>query len=295
MQSVDMMPPRPQFARDGSRRPVIPQVSEVLIRKLAKLGDLPSDEKRALRSLTFRVRHLKPGEEVLREGDFACACCVLLVGYMHRYKVLPNGKRQIIAFHIPGDIPDLCGLHVSPLDFTLAASTPSAVGLVAHEDLHGLFDGYPAITQLLWRDSLLQASIAQAWIVGLGRRCARARLAHLFCELFSRSQALGLSDGRQCPLPISQVELADALGLTTVHLNRTLQALRREGLVSLEQGHLTIVNWARLADTAGFDPAYLHLVSRDRPLPSSLPVTERVTRRYLGPPFTPNALKSRLL
>jgi CRP-like cAMP-binding protein len=204
-----------------------------------------------------------------------------LDGYMHRYKVLANGKRQIIAFHVPGDIPDLCGLHVSPLDFTLAALVPSALGLVAHEDLQGLFARYPGVTQLLWRDSLLQASIAQAWMLGLGRRSARSRLSHLFCELFLRSQALGLSDGTQCPLPTSQIDLADALGLTTVHLNRTLQALRRDGLVAVEQGCLTILNWARLKDVAGFNPGYLHLMSRDRTPLRSLPITGRLARQNL--------------
>jgi hypothetical protein len=144
------------------------------------------------------------------------------------------------------------------------------VALIAHADLHTLLTRYPDIKDLFWRDTLLQAAISQAWIIGLGRRSARARLAHLFCELFCRLAAIGLANRTRCSLRLTQADLGDALGLSTVHINRTLQELRSDGLLSLESGCLTIHNWDRLAATAGFDPAYLNLATcqTDSMLPS---------------------------
>jgi len=207
------------------------------------------------------VRHLAPRDDVLREGDGATDCCLLIDGLMQRYKVLPDGRRQILGFHSPGEIPDLFSLHVRRADHNLASVGPCTVALIAHADLHTFLRRYPDIKHLLWRDTLLQAAISQAWIIGLGRRSARARLGHLFCELFCRLAATGLANRTRCSLRLTQADLGDALGLSTVHIDRSLQELRRDGLLSLESGCLTIHNWNRLSATAGFDPAYLNLAT----------------------------------
>jgi CRP-like cAMP-binding protein len=213
--------------------------------------------------LDYRVSRLASGEDVVREGEQTTDCCLIIDGLMHRYKVLANGKRQILGFHTPGEFPDLFGLHVSRADHNLASVIPCTVALIAHSDLHRILRRCPDVMDLLWRDTLLQAAISHAWIIGLGRRSARARLAHLFCELFCRLSAVGLTERTRCSLPLTQAELGDALGLSTVHINRTLQELRRDGLLRLESGRLTINDWDRLTATAEFDPAYLNLATCD--------------------------------
>ena len=232
--------------------------SAVLLRKLESFGPVSVQDRRALTILDYRVRHLAPSDDVHREGEEATDCCLLIDGLMHRYKVLPDGKRQILGFHTPGEIPDLFSLHVRRADHNLAPVGTCTVALIAHADLHTLLTRYPDIKDLFWRDTLLQAAISQAWIIGLGRRSARARLAHLFCELFCRLAAVGLANGTRCSLRVTQADLGDALGLSTVHINRSLQELRRDGLLSFESRCLTIHNWDRLTATAGFDPAYLN-------------------------------------
>ena len=233
----------------------------ILLRKLESIGEVSIQDRQALTRLDHRVRYLAPRDDVALEGEEATDCCLLVDGLMHRYKVLPDGRRQILGFHTPGEIPDLFSLHIRRADHNLASVGPCTVALIAHADLHTLLTRYPDIKDLFWRDTLLQAAISQAWIIGLGRRSARARLAHLFCELFCRLAAVGLANRTRCSLRVTQADLGDALGLSTVHINRSLQELRREGLLSLESGCLTIHNWDRLAATAGFDPAYLNLAT----------------------------------
>jgi CRP-like cAMP-binding protein len=233
----------------------------ILLRKLESIGEVSIEDRQALTILDHRVRYLAPRDDVLRDGEEATDCCLLIDGLMHRYKVLPDGTRQILGFHTPGEIPDLFSLHVRRADHNLASVGPCTVALIAHADLHTFLTRYPDIKDLFWRDTLLQAAISQAWIIGLGRRSARARLAHLFCELFCRLAAIGLANRIRCPLRLTQADLGDALGLSTVHINRTLQELRRDGLLNLESGCLTIHNWDRLAATGGFDPAYLNLAT----------------------------------
>src|SRR5215210_4083437 len=223
--------------------------TQPLIRKLESIGALSEQDREALASLPVEVRTLRADEDVVREGDVPSVCCLLVDGFMHRYKVLPDGKRQILAIHTPGDVPDLQSLFLRHLDHNLAASVPSTAGFIPHEALRALMRRYPTVADLFWRDTLIDAAIFRAWIVTMGQRPARSHLAHLLCEVFTRLRAVGLT----------QEDLGDACGLSTVHINRTLQELRGEGLIEFHSSRLTILDWARLQEVAQFDPAYLHL------------------------------------
>src|SRR5215210_1247256 len=233
--------------------------TQPLIRKLESIGALSEQDREALASLPVEVRTLRADEDVVREGDVPSVCCLLVDGFMHRYKVLPDGKRQILAIHTPGDVPDLQSLFLRRLDHSLAASVPSTAGFIPHEALRALMQRFPTVTELFWRDTLIDAAIFCEWIVAMGQRPARSHLAHLLCEVFTRLRAVGLTQDHACSLPLTQEELGDACGLSTVHVNRTLQELRGDGLFELHHGRLTILDWRRLKEEAQFDPAYLHL------------------------------------
>jgi CRP-like cAMP-binding protein len=181
---------------------------------------------------------------------------------VQRYKVLDEGKRQISAFHVAGDMPDLQGLHLSVMDHNLGALTRVTALSVPHEALRELLLRIPELNAPFWRDTLVDAAIFREWVANVGRRPAYQRLAHLFCELYLKQVAVGLARDGRCPMPVTQVDLADATGLTSVHVNRTLRELRRDGLIELRGKRLEIPDWPRLVAAASFNPAYLHLASR---------------------------------
>ena len=197
--------------------------TESLIRKLESIGELPDQDREAIASLPVQVRTLQADEDVVWEGDVPSACCLLLDGFMHRYKVLPDGKRQILALHTPGDMPDLQSLFLRHLDHNLAATVPSTAAFIPHEALRALMRAHPTLADLFWRDTLIDAAIFRAWIVAMGQRPALSHLAHLLCEVFTRLRAVGLTQDHSCSLPLTQTELGDACGLSTVHVNRCLQ------------------------------------------------------------------------
>src|SRR5829696_6565753 len=219
----------------------MPSNTEQLIRKLKSIGELSDQDREALASLPVQVRSLEADEDVVREGDVPSVCCLLLDGFMHRYKVLPDGKRQILALHTPGDVPDLLSLFLHRLDHNLAASVPSQAGFIPHEALRALMRRFPTVTELFWRDTLIDAAIFCEWIVAMGRRPARSHMAHLLCEVFTRLRAVGLTQDHACSLPLAQTELGDACGLSAVHVNRTLHDLRGEGLIEVHSIRLTML------------------------------------------------------
>ena len=230
-----------------------------IIRKLESIAVLSEEEKQAILCLPLRISKLGPDQDIVRDGDRASECCVIIDGFACRYKLLHNGRRQIMSFHIPGDIPDLQSLHLKVMDHSLGTLTPSTVGFVPHESVRELIKQCPAIGDLFWRDTMIDAAVFREWMVGMGRRSARARVAHLLCEILTRLKAVGLADEHRCELPIIQAELGDALGLSTVHVNRSLQELRGDGLITLRDHLLTIEDWDGLKNAGEFDPAYLHL------------------------------------
>jgi CRP-like cAMP-binding protein len=233
----------------------------VLLRKLNATFDLDHAERDAIAAIPFQLRSFAARHDVARERDSVTQCCLLLDGVACRYKIVADGRRQIFSFHFAGDIPDLHSLHLDAMDHCLGAVTPITVGIVPHATLREFMRAHPRISDVFWRDTLIEAAIFRAWMTGLGARSAYARMAHLFCEVVTRVRAIELvaSDASTIPLPISQTVLAEALGLTAVHINRTLNALRADGFVTVDRGVLVINDWNGLQRAGDFDPAYLHL------------------------------------
>jgi CRP-like cAMP-binding protein len=196
-------------------------------------------------------------------GDRPSRCCLILSGFACTYKVTAQGKRQTVSFSIAGDIPDLQSLHLKVLDNSVATMSPCSVGFIAHEDLRELCTRYPRITAAFWRETLIDGAIFREWVMNVGRREGASRMAHVMCELMVRLKAVGMVKDHACDLPITQGEFADALGFTTVHVNRVLQQLRAEGLIVTEGTRLTIPDWEKLKLVGEFDSTYLHLVRED--------------------------------
>ncbi len=239
--------------------------TQPLVRKIESISllALSEDERTALAELPMQVQTLRADQDIVREGDRPSRCCALLEGFTCVYKMTRDGKRQITAFHIPGDIPDLQSLHLKVLDNSVSTLTACAVGFIPHEALRDLCRSHPRIADTLWRETLIDASIFREWMLNIGRREAYSRLAHLLCEMVTRMRAVGLVDDQTCELPITQGELADATGISTVHVNRTLQELRGAGLITLRAGALTVNDWDGLKRAGEFDPTYLHLMRRE--------------------------------
>ncbi|HEY8383836.1 MAG TPA: Crp/Fnr family transcriptional regulator [Microvirga sp.] len=231
-----------------------------IVTKLESILTLSDEEKVAILSLPMQVVTLRPDQDIVREGDRPLRCCALLEGFACTYKMTPNGKRQIMSFYIPGDIPDLQSLHLNTLDNSLGTLTSCRVGFIQHESVRDLCRAYPRIAGAFWRETLVDGAIFREWILNIGQREAYGRLAHLLCEMVTRLRSVGLVQDDTCNLPMTQGELADATGISTVHVNRTLQDLRGAGLINLKGGTLQVLDWKGLRDAGEFHPGYLHLV-----------------------------------
>ncbi|MEE7448674.1 Crp/Fnr family transcriptional regulator [Methylobacterium radiotolerans] len=232
---------------------------DMLIRKLESIATLSYEERQAIRSLPIRIHVLGARQDIVRDGDQPAQCCLILSGWACRYKLLSQGKRQILSFHIPGDIPDLQSLQLPTMDHSVATMKQATVAFIPHECLRNLTVDFPNIGGLLWRDTLIDGAIYRAWMAGIGRRSAYERIAHLFCELYLKLQAVGLAESYRCPMPVTQMDLADALGLTPVHINRVLREMRGRTLITLRSSTLVIDAWDDLLRASEFDPAYQHL------------------------------------
>ncbi|WP_349774707.1 Crp/Fnr family transcriptional regulator [Microvirga terrae] len=230
-----------------------------LLWKLDAIADLSDQDKQAILDLPMSVKVFEADSDIVRDGDRPSECCLVLSGFTCRYKILSDGKRQIMGFYIPGDIPDLQSLHLKVMDHSIGALATSSIALIPHESLHAVLERHPGLDAVMWRDTLIDAAMFRAWMIGIGRRSAYQRIAHLLCELQMRLKAVGLAGENGYDLPVTQNELGDALGLSTVHVNRVLQDLRGEGLIVLRGGTLHIPDWEALQVAGDFDPAYLHL------------------------------------
>jgi len=229
-----------------------------LVHRLQQLGRLSNDERRLIESTSLVVRNFEADQDIASVDQPLLACPLLLDGFACRYRMLESGQRQITAFLVPDDICDLTSLLLRKLDHSIGALTAARVAFIPHAIVHGWAKHHPGLGQLLWRATLIDAAMSREWMVNVGRRTAYQRTAHLLCELMLRMRAAGRAGGLACAMPLTQIELGDALGLTAVHVNRTLQSLRGENLIELGGGTLTVRNWRELKRAAGFDPAYLH-------------------------------------
>ena len=204
------------------------------------------------RTTTFTARQI-----IVRQQAPLSQCTLLLEGFVERYKDTPEGRRQILAIHIPGDFLDLHSYPLKRLEHSVAALTDVKVALFPHAAVRALTERSATLTELLWRSTLIDAAINREWIVSVGARSAVVRLAHLFCEMYVRLERIGMAPHKTFPLPLTQVDLSDATGLTAVHANRMLRQLREQGLVAFRQGVVEILDWDALRAFASFDPAYL--------------------------------------
>ena len=230
-----------------------------LVRKLERYAKLSADDRAALDELVRQnVRRLRAREDIIREGERPTHISLILQGWACRYKVLEDGRRQIISFFLPGDLCDLNVFVLRQMDHSIGAITPLAYAEVRREAFDSVAER-PRVIQAMWWDSLVMAAVQREWTVNLGQRTAFERVAHLLCELFIRLRSVGLTHGSRCELPVTQAELADAIGLTPVHVNRTLQDLRGQGLIVLQGKELTIPDLERLKDVSLFNDNYLHL------------------------------------
>ncbi|MXQ14142.1 helix-turn-helix domain-containing protein [Microvirga makkahensis] len=228
-----------------------------LIRKLENFDRLSDEEKQFLEGAVVRARVVSKGEDIIREGDRPTESTVLLEGFAARYSLLRNGKRQITGLHVPGDFVDLHSFLVKKMDHAVLAITPCSVGFVPHETLREISENHPHLTRLLGVNIAVDAAIHRQWIVAMGRRSALEHAAHLLCEMFLRLRAVGLTEDDSFKLPLTQAELGDALGLSTVHVNRVVQDLRKERLITWRGETLVIDDWERLQELAEFDPTFL--------------------------------------
>jgi len=217
------------------------------------------EEEQAIRNAIGEVRLLPADHIVVHAGRIVEYSTLLLEGMMCRYKDLSDGQRQITELHIAGDFVDLHSFTLKRLDHSIMTMTPCQVALVPHANLERITEELPHLTRLYWFMTNMDAAIHREWEVSLGRRSAASRIAALLCELKLRSEVVGLTEGLSYNLPLTQTDLAECVGLTSIHVNRTLKELREKGLVHFRGGRVVIDNWSGLVRVAEFDPAYLYL------------------------------------
>jgi CRP-like cAMP-binding protein len=233
--------------------------TQTLVSKLETLFHLSQEELDAIRSLPGELRMIGPDEMVRRAGDRPSDCFVVVSGVVSSSRSIEGDKRQIMSFYVPGDMPDIRTLHLGRIDCDVISLSHSRLAFVRHEDLTRLCNENPRIAAAFWRSTLVVGAVYREWIVNIGHRSAISRLAHLFCEMMTRMEAAGLGREKTCDLPLTQIHLSQATGLSAVHVNRSLQELRRRGLVVFGNGKLGIPDWDALVRLANFRPDYLYL------------------------------------
>jgi CRP-like cAMP-binding protein len=229
-----------------------------LVDKLHRLVALNPEDEAAIVALPHRASRVSSRATLVAEGDRPKECCLLIDGYAARSKLAADGGRQIVSFHVRGDILDLQHLFLEQADHDVQALTDAMIVWIPMEELRALITLRPAIGTAFWRDALIDASIFREWVLNVGRRDARTRVAHMLCEFIVRSEAAGIGTPERILVPFTQDEIGDATGLTPVHVNRMLRALTEEGLITREGRFLQVTDWPKFQQAAGFDRTYLH-------------------------------------
>lgn len=230
-----------------------------MVRKLEENSDLTTDDKDALLGLAWKEKSYQPGSFLVREGSVATHCNVLLDGFCYAQKIAIEGERQILGFYVQGDLVHLQAPFLSISDHNIQFLTRSRVAEIAVEDMSELFKSNPNVARACWVASLLEASILRQWLTNVGRKQAKQRLAHLFCEFAVRLKTVGLGDEQSYVMPLTQEQLGDATGLSPVHVSRSLKGLVSEGLIERDGRSVKISNWENLCREADFNDRYLHL------------------------------------
>jgi CRP-like cAMP-binding protein len=234
-------------------------VAQALALRLDAFTRLSSEDRAAIARVSKTTRVVPPRRDLIREGEMPKFVHLMTDGWACRYKTLPDGRRQIVAFFVPGDFCDLNVYILREMDHSIGAITRLSVADITREDMDELTEKHPRVTQALWWEALVNSAIQREWTLNVGQRTAYERIAHLLVELFLRLRTVGQTQGDSCDFPLTQNDLADATGLTSVHVNRTLQELRRDDLIVLERKRLTIPDLKKLMAASMFNSNYLHL------------------------------------
>jgi CRP-like cAMP-binding protein len=232
--------------------------TEMVIRRLRVNSVVSEEDAKALRTLPSTVKEVPEETRLVREGDRPTRCIVIMSGFAFRSKVSETGKRQILSFHPAGDMPDLHGLLLDRMDHDLTTLSRARVAFIEHHHINQIIETRPQLARALWRETIVDASIFREWIVTLGTRDAAGRLAHLLAEMRSRLVAVGLAADDEFEFPITQSELAEALGISAVHVNRVIQSFRSEGVLDVKRNTVKLNDLERVIESGGFNELYLH-------------------------------------
>jgi CRP-like cAMP-binding protein len=238
------------------------RTADVVIRRLSAFRKISAEAADGLEhAIRGRVIAAAPGQELVNEGDSADRIRIILSGWLARYKALEDGRRQIVNFALPGETCDALVYLLRRMDHSIVSLTQAAYAELDRERFEAVVATDPLLAEAFWCETLSNAAIQREWTLNLGRRDAFERVAHLLCEIIERLRPIGLWDGTSCAFPVTQLDLADATGLSVVHVNRTLQELRSSGLIVLRDRTLIVNDLDALKSAALFNPGYLHYVA----------------------------------
>jgi CRP-like cAMP-binding protein len=232
------------------------------LKKLRQRFQIGADEEKAIRDAVAETRKVRADKVLIREGRELNESLLLVSGWLARSKDLAGGDRQMTELHVAGDFPDLHGFTLKRLDHDVLTLSDCTLAVVPHDRIRQITERFPRLGRIYWFTTNMDAAIHREWTLSLGKRRAISRMAHLFCELYVRLDVVGLTRGDCYDFPLTQRELAECLGLTPVHANRTIQELRRRGLIALENRQVSILGRPKLEAIAEFDPSYLYLDRR---------------------------------
>ena len=235
------------------------QILEAMVRKFERRAALDTADRAALLALPFKMKRVEANQFILSEGMVTVESSLLVSGFAYRHKLTADGDRQIVSFHIPGDFMDLEGSLLIRSDHNIQALTRSEIATVDAARIVELIDTHPRVGRAMWIDTLVDAAVYREWVVNVGRRPAIQRIGHIMCEIGRRLEVAGLGTTTGYQFPMTQDQLADAVGLTPVHVNRTLKAMEAEGLIIRHKRFIEIPDWERLRAMSGFNELYLHL------------------------------------
>jgi CRP-like cAMP-binding protein len=232
---------------------------DIITAKLCRHSQLDEQDIAALRTLSAQSRKLRPNEDFIRQGDKPRLSALVTSGMVARYHMLRGGKRQYLSFHLTGDLPDAQTLFIERMDHAVCAIGEASIALIPHEKICGMFERRPEVGFAIWRETLIDAAIFREAITNNSSRPPMPRLAHLFCELYYRARAAGLAKPGSCTLPFHQGQIGEALAMSIVTVNRTLQSLRRTKAMEFRNGTLLVFDWKKLVELGEFDANYLNL------------------------------------
>jgi CRP-like cAMP-binding protein len=232
--------------------------------RLEQLTALSPEDKQVLADAIVSTVTMGPNKDLVRQGEEPVECYLILDGMLQRYKVLGDGARQIVGFHITGDLCDLNGPVIGRMDHSIATVTASKLAVIPRAALLEIIERRPRIGIALWKETIVDAAIAREWVANVGRRTPHQRIAHLLCEMGRRLEAAGRAEDGKFEWPVTQADVAEAMGLSTVHVSRVYQQLRKDGLLVTEDGVVHVLDWHRLEEVGEFTPDYLFLPSSTR-------------------------------